>query len=76
MQRFTEQTFVIAKIKCEVSLDAIVAEFGIRDAIVLVDYPNWVNAAVYLKSKYGFRVVTDYMDDYTGFLNPRRKTSA
>lgn len=54
-------------------LDAIVAEFGIRDAIVLVDYPNWVNAAVYLKSKYGFRVVTDYMDDYTGFLNPAEK---
>lgn len=42
----------------------------IRDAIVIVDYPNWIYVAEYLRNFYGFRMITDYMDDFTGFLNP------
>lgn len=41
---------------------------GIRDAVVIVDYPNWVYGAEFIREKYGFKIVTDYMDDYTGFL--------
>lgn len=41
---------------------------GIRDAVVVVDYPNWVYAAEYMRKEYGFNIVTDYMDDFTGFL--------
>ena len=41
---------------------------GIRDAVVIVDYPNWVYGAEYLRTQYGFKIITDYMDDFTGFL--------
>ncbi len=41
---------------------------AIRDAVVVVDYPNWVYAAEYMREQYGFSIVTDYMDDFTGFL--------
>ena len=44
--------------------------YCVRDAVTIVDYPNWVYAAEYMRSEYGFKIVTDYMDDYTGFLNP------
>ena len=47
----------------------IIDGFCIRDAITIVDYPNWVSLAEVLRENYGFKIVTDYMDDYTGFLN-------
>ncbi|MDL2253599.1 glycosyltransferase [Ruminococcaceae bacterium OttesenSCG-928-I18] len=50
-------------------LDNLVYTNAIRDAVVLVDYPNWLFAARYLKEQYGFSLVTDYMDDFTGFLS-------
>lgn len=46
----------------------LIRKYAISDALVLVDYPNWVYAAEYLRNKFGFKFVTDYMDDYTGFL--------
>lgn len=52
----------------EQALNLLLAEYCIRDAVVVADYPNWVFAAGYLHRQFGFRVVTDYMDDYTGFL--------
>lgn len=54
-------------------LDNILYQYCIRDAVSIVDYPNWVLAAQYLKTKFGFKIITDYMDDYTGFLNPAEK---
>ena len=51
-------------------LDRLLHENAIRDAVVIVDYPNWVYGALYLREKYGLCMVTDYMDDFTGFLNP------
>lgn len=48
--------------------DGLIFSYGIRDAVVVVDYPNWVYGAEYLRSQYGFKIVTDYMDDFTGFL--------
>ena len=50
--------------------DCIANQYAIRDAVILVDYPNWIHGAIYLRSKYGFKIITDYMDDFTGFLNP------
>lgn len=49
--------------------DQLIAQYAIRDAVVVVDYPNWIFAAKHLKDTYGFKTVTDYMDDFTGFLN-------
>lgn len=49
------------------ALDALLGRYAVRDAVAIVDYPNWVAGAKYLREKYGFRIVTDYMDDYTGF---------
>ncbi len=51
-------------------MDRLLHENVIRDAVVIVDYPNWLNAALYLQERYGLRFITDYMDDFTGFLNP------
>lgn len=48
----------------------ILDSYCIRDAITIVDYPNWVDLAELIRKEYGFKIVTDYMDDYTGFLNP------
>ena len=48
--------------------DQLIFSQAIRDAVVVVDYPNWVYGAEYIREKYGFKIVTDYMDDYTGFL--------
>lgn len=48
----------------------LVNDWCIRDAIVIVDYPNWIYVAEHLRNFYGFRMITDYMDDFTGFLNP------
>lgn len=51
-------------------LDKLMNTYCVRDAIVVVDYPNWIFAAAYLRKVYGFKMITDYMDDFTGFLNP------
>lgn len=55
------------------AFEKLLWKYGIRDAITIVDYPNWVNAAEYLRTRYGFKIVVDYMDDYTGFLTPSEK---
>ena len=49
-------------------LEKIIFEFGIRDALMIVDYPSWVENVLYVRAKYGYTLVTDYMDDYTGFI--------
>lgn len=54
-------------------LDKLISEYYIGDAVVIVDYPNWHFAAKYLREKYGFNYIVDYMDDFTGFLNPAEK---
>lgn len=51
----------------------LLINYFIKDAIVIVDYPNWVNSALYLNEQYGFKIITDYMDDFTGFLNPEEE---
>lgn len=51
-------------------LNELMNQYGVRDAVTIVDYPNWIYAAEYLRKSYGFKIITDYMDDYTGFLNP------
>ena len=48
-------------------LDELIIRNGIRDALMIADYPTWVAGIDYLKTKYGFVLTTDYMDDYTGF---------
>lgn len=54
-------------------LDKIMNTYCIRDAVVVVDYPNWIFTAEYLRNLYGFKIITDYMDDFTGFLNPAER---
>jgi len=51
------------------TLDNVLNQYAVCDAIVVVDYPNWVNAAHYLRIQYGFKFVTDYMNDFTGILD-------
>ena len=54
-------------IEIENELENIIIQNGIRDCLIVVEYPTWVQGATYLKDKYGFKIITDYLDDYTGF---------
>lgn len=54
----------------QTQLQEVLNKYCIRDAITIVDYPHWVYVAEYLRNNYGFKIITDYMDDFTGFLNP------
>ena len=53
--------------------DKVFNQYAVRDAVVIVDYPNWIHGAEYLRNKFGFKIITDYMDDFTGFINPSEK---
>lgn len=55
-------------------MDNLIRTYAIRDAIIVLDYPNWINCAEYLKDTYGFKMVADYMDDATGFLGTTTDT--
>ena len=39
----------------QAALKELLWKYGIRDAITIVDYPNWVNAAVYLREELGLK---------------------
>lgn len=54
----------------ETQFKKVLDSYCIRDAVMIVDYPNWIHIAQKMREKYGFKIITDYMDDYTGFLNP------
>ncbi|MDO4632659.1 MAG: glycosyltransferase [Eubacteriales bacterium] len=54
--------------------DRLVKEYAIRDAILILDYPNWIHGAEYMSKTYGFSMVVDYMDDFTGFLGTTTST--
>ena len=51
------------------ALDKLLHNRGIRKALIIADYPNWVNLAVKLKQEHRFPLMTDYMDDFGGFDN-------
>lgn len=55
-------------------MDKFIFDYGITDACLLVDYPNWINIVKFLKNKYFFKTITDYMDDFGGFINPVAET--
>lgn len=55
-------------------MDQLIADYAIRDAIIVLDYPNWVHGAEDLRQRYGFKIVVDYMDDFTGFLGTTTDT--
>lgn len=48
---------------------ALIREYAIRDAIIVLNYPNWIHVSEKLRSEFGFSITVDYMDDFTGFLN-------
>ena len=49
-------------------MEQLLDEYGIRDAVMIADYPTWIDCISRIKEMYGFRLVTDYMDDFTGFI--------
>lgn len=49
-------------------LEQLLKDYGIRDAVMIADYPTWIESIDRMKEKFGFRLVTDYMDDFTGFV--------
>ncbi len=51
------------------NIQRLIRKQMIFDAIVIVDFPNWYPVAMHLRETYGFKFVTDYMDDFTGFSN-------
>jgi len=57
----------------ETKMEGVIKGYSIKDASILVDYPNWIGIAKHLRKKFGFLVFLDYMDDFTGFLNPSQE---
>lgn len=55
-------------------MDNLINTYAIRDAMIILDYPNWIYGAEYLREEYGFRIIIDYMDDFTGFLGTTTDT--
>ena len=55
-------------------IDKLIYEYAIRDAVIILDYPNWIYGAEYMRKTYGFKIIVDYMDDFTGFLGTITKT--
>ncbi len=55
-------------------LEEVLFRYAVTDAFVIVDYPSWWPIADGLRERYGFFVMADYMDDYTGFLNTASQT--
>ena len=49
------------------AFDNIMNEYAVRDAVVVVNHPNWIHVAKCLRGKFGFKILTDYLDDFTGF---------
>lgn len=48
-------------------IDDYIAAYNITDCVVFIEFPNWVYLGKYLKEKYGFRVVFDVLDEFSGF---------
>lgn len=55
-------------------MESLVDTYAIRDAIMVLDYPNWMDVSQALHDRYGFARVADYMDDATGFLGTTTKS--
>ena len=55
-------------------MESLVDTYAIRDAIMVLDYPNWMDVSQALHDRYGFAMVADYMDDATGFLGTTTKS--
>ena len=51
------------------ALDRLLYNRGIKSALMIADYPNWVHLAARLKQEHSFPLMTDYMDDFGGFDN-------
>ena len=49
-------------------MESLLDTYAIRDAILVLDYPNWIDVSEALRNRYGFGMIADYMDDVTGFL--------
>lgn len=48
-------------------MDRMLHGYNVRECTVIVEYPTWEPVARYLKEVFGFKIVFDYIDDYTGF---------
>lgn len=55
-------------------LEEVIQKNGVKDCTIIVEYPTWVEAAVSIREKYGFKLVTDYCDDYAGFEDYNKKS--
>jgi len=55
------------------AFNSVLNQYALRDAVVMVNYPNWIYGAEYLRQKFGFKLIADYMDDFMGFINPASK---
>ncbi len=72
LNRISEERIYDIKFEDHLSLtlaeiDKLIYNFNIRECTVIVEYPNWEPIAKHLKDKYSFKVLFDYIDDYTGF---------
>lgn len=48
-------------------LDEMIKARGIKECVMISEYPNWHPITEYLKNKYKFKLVVDYLDEFTAF---------
>jgi GT2 family glycosyltransferase/glycosyltransferase involved in cell wall biosynthesis len=49
------------------------AQFNIADAVCIANLPYWTTLVMRLRKQYGWRVVYDCLDNYSGFSNTTRR---
>jgi GT2 family glycosyltransferase len=47
--------------------DLLIKDKEVTEGIMISEYPNWYPINEYLKNTYNFKLVSDYLDDFSGF---------
>ena len=55
-------------------IESIILENCITDPTIIVEYPTWQPVISYLKRKYDYKLVYDYLDEFEGFDRTNKNT--
>ena len=50
-------------------VEDVISNNLIKEAIIFVEFPTWKPVVSYLKKKYGYKIVFDYLDEFEGFAS-------
>jgi GT2 family glycosyltransferase len=50
-----------------VQVNEVLKTYDVKDAVIIVEYPNWFPIVKLLKDIYNFKIIYDYLDYFEGF---------